>query len=204
VTTSETEKGKHLAEQKIKYLTGMGEIKACRKYENPITFKPTFKLFVDANHKPEIDEDDQAMWNRVRAIPFDVTIAAHEIDPELWRKIQREAEGVLAWLVEGCILWQASRPLGTVTQLVNTAATWREEMNPLKAFLEDKCVLRSNSTCPVGILRDAYTAWAKSAREEPMANLHFVRRLESMGLKRSRRKIGGHQMWVWEGIGVTG
>src|ERR1039457_4748836 len=39
VTTSETEEQQKLAEGRIKYLTGMGEIKTCRKYENFFTFQ---------------------------------------------------------------------------------------------------------------------------------------------------------------------
>jgi putative DNA primase/helicase len=42
VTTSETEEGARLSESMIKQLTGMGQVKSCRKYENPITFLPTF------------------------------------------------------------------------------------------------------------------------------------------------------------------
>jgi putative DNA primase/helicase len=53
VTTSEVEKEHRLSEGELKYITaGMGNIKSCRKYENPITFKATHKLFMDYNHQP--------------------------------------------------------------------------------------------------------------------------------------------------------
>ena len=67
VTTSEAEEGQRLAIGKLKYLNqGMGEIKSCRKYENPIKFAATHKLFVDANHRPVIRGSDKAIWNRLR------------------------------------------------------------------------------------------------------------------------------------------
>jgi putative DNA primase/helicase len=47
----------------------------------PPRLRPTFKLFFDANYRPRADFDDPAFWNRVRAIPFEVTVPAHEIDP---------------------------------------------------------------------------------------------------------------------------
>ena len=51
VTTSEGEDGQRLAQAKLKYLSaGMGKIKTCRKYENPITFEATHKLFLDSNY----------------------------------------------------------------------------------------------------------------------------------------------------------
>jgi phage/plasmid-associated DNA primase len=54
VVTSEVEKEHKLNEGKIKYITaGMGSIKSCRKYENPIEFEATHKLFMDCNHRPD-------------------------------------------------------------------------------------------------------------------------------------------------------
>src|ERR1035437_709557 len=55
VQTSETEEGQRLAQGKLKRITqGMGVIKAARKYENPIEFKKTHKLWMDTNRKPMI------------------------------------------------------------------------------------------------------------------------------------------------------
>ena len=49
VMTSETEEGQRLAGGKLKRITqGMGKIKAVRKYENPIEFPETHKLWVEA------------------------------------------------------------------------------------------------------------------------------------------------------------
>ena len=72
VQTSETEEGQRLAQGKLKRITqGMGKIKATRKYENPIEFDETHKLWMDTNRKPRIkDTDDQATFNRLHPIPF--------------------------------------------------------------------------------------------------------------------------------------
>jgi len=76
VQTSETEEGQRLAQGKLKRITqGMGKIKAVRKYENPIEFPETYKLWMDTNRKPTIrDADDQATFNRLHPIPFTVKI----------------------------------------------------------------------------------------------------------------------------------
>src|SRR5262249_34456036 len=84
VTTSEVESGQTLAVAKLKYLTaGMGMIKTCRKYENPFEFEASHKLFLDANHKPRVRGAEDAVWSRLKPIPFSVTIPNHEIDPHL-------------------------------------------------------------------------------------------------------------------------
>jgi putative DNA primase/helicase len=107
VMTSETEEGQRLSQGKLKRISqGMGNIKACRKYENPIEFPETHKLWMDTNSKPIIREaDDQATFNRLHPIPFTVTIPPEEIDKSLPRKLLAEAEGILAWAVEGAKQW---------------------------------------------------------------------------------------------------
>ena len=80
VTTSEAEEGQRLAVGKLKYLTqGMGTIKTCRKYENPIHFPATHKLFLDANHKPVIRGAEKAVCNRLKLVPFTVIIPTEEM-----------------------------------------------------------------------------------------------------------------------------
>ena len=89
VTTSEAEEGQRLAVGKLKYITqGMGAIKACRKYENPITFSATHKLFLDANHKPVIRGAEKAAWNRLKPVPFVVTVPPEQIDKALLRETE--------------------------------------------------------------------------------------------------------------------
>jgi putative DNA primase/helicase len=83
----------------------MGTIKAVRKYENPITFNETHKLWIDANHLPVISGSENAIWNRLHAIPFTVIIPPCEIDREMPDKLLAEAEGILAWCVTGAQRW---------------------------------------------------------------------------------------------------
>lgn len=82
VQTSETEEGQRLAQGKLKRITqGMGKIKAVRKYENPIEFPETHKLWMDTNRKPTIrDADDRATFSRLHPIPFLVRIPREQID----------------------------------------------------------------------------------------------------------------------------
>ena len=106
VTSSETEAGQQLAEAQLKYLTGMGTIKAKRMRKDHFEFPPTHKLLIDANHKPVIRGVDAAIWNRICPVPFDIGIPAEEQDKQLLDRLKAEASGVLHWLVEGCLEWQ--------------------------------------------------------------------------------------------------
>ena len=73
---------------------GMGKIKATRKYENPVEFNESHKLWIDANHLPTVRGTDNAIWNRLHPIPFCVTIPKAEQDHNLRTKLLAEAEGL--------------------------------------------------------------------------------------------------------------
>lgn len=209
VTTSEAEENARLSEGKIKYLTGMGEVKTCRKYENPIVFAPSHKIWMDANHRPVVRGTDKAIWNRLKPIGFTVTIPDAEIDRDLQNKLRAEAEGILTWAVWGCRDWQADG-LGDLPEIAEESDRWKAENDPLKDFLEDWCRIDlEDSECftRASELRKAYEKWAEEEGERFELSRHkFKERLELRGLKYAIRRWKYADEWrserVWHGIAL--
>ncbi len=204
VMTSETEEGQRLAEGKLKRITqGMGKIKAVRKYENPIEFYETHKLFMDANHKPVVRGSDNAIWNRLHPLPFSITIPAEEIDPELPGKLLAEAEGILAWAVAGTLRWRREG-LGKPPEVEDAGARWRAESDPLREFVEDCCVVRPGLSLKAAVLWQAYEKWAEENGERHVLNRKkFADRLQALGCEQVMRKFGrAYSERGWVGIGL--
>jgi putative DNA primase/helicase len=197
VTTSEAEEGQRLAVGKLKYLTaGMGEIKTCRKYENPIKFMATHKLFLDANHKPVIRGTDKAVWNRLKPVPFTETIPAEEIDKTLLDKLKAEAEGVLAWMVKGYQRYR-KEGLGDPPEVSEASVAWQAESDRFPAFLEEKCLLSPDVWLPVALLWPTYQTWCEENRERyVMPKTSFDERLEQLGCVQGKRNDGTTRVWV--------
>jgi len=197
VTTSEAEHGQRLAIGKLKYLTqGMGEIKTCRKFENPIKFKATHKLFLDANHKPVIRGAETAVWNRLKPIPFTVTIPPGEMDKALLDKLKGEAEGIAAWMVEGCRRW-LEEGLGDPPEVTEASVAWQAESDRFPAFLEEQCVLLPDAWLPVSNLWPAYKDWCEENDERArLTKADFDERLRAMGCKQAKREGGTVRAWV--------
>lgn len=197
VTTSEAEEGQKLAVAKIKYLTqGMGEIKACRKYENPISFAATHKLFLDANHKPIIRGGEKAVWNRLKPIPFVVTIPPDEIDKGLLEKLKAEAEGILAWLVEGCLRWQREG-LGEPPEVIEASLAWQTESDSFGAFIGERYVIDAHCWVAVAQPWSAYGDWCEANREtNRLSRAAFDAKLTERGCKKGVRQGGKVRAWI--------
>jgi len=199
VMTSETEEGQRLSQGKLKRITqGMGKIKAVRKYENPIEFPETHKLWMDTNSKPVIRAaDDQATFNRLHPIPFTVTIPAEEIDKSLPRKLLAEAEGILAWAVEGALEWRRNG-LGKPPEVTAANDDWKAENDQLGRFIEDCCVVGSSFSSRARPLYLCYRQWAEGAGEPAITETMFGRRLKGRGFTKVERKYGA----VYTGIAL--
>lgn len=201
VNTSETEYGQRLSEGRLKRITqGMGTIKAVRKYENPITFPETHKLWIDANHLPVISGSENAIWNRLHAIPFSVVIPPMEIDRQLSTKLLAEAEGILAWCVAGAQAWYAEG-LHKPAAISDAVDGWREDMNTLGPFLDELCELKDDPDYWVKVseMWKAYSAWAERNDEKrPLSQQGLAAQLESRGVSRGKRDGGSTR--VWRGI----
>jgi putative DNA primase/helicase len=190
--TSETEQGQRLSQGQLKRITqGMGMIKAVRKYENPIEFPETHKLWMDTNRKPTIgDGDDAATFNRLHPIPFTVTIAKDQIDRELPAKLLAEAEGILAWSVRGAKRWYASG-LPQPPEIVAACNDWKAESDPLAAFLDERCVVDPTREVQAAHLYAAYKSWADDSGEKAFSAKVFGEKLKQRGMpkKLTRRAV---------------
>jgi putative DNA primase/helicase len=197
VMTSETEEGQRLSEGKLKRITqGMGRIKATRKYENPIEFPETHKLWIDANHLPIVRGTDNAIWNRLHAIPFDSTIATAEQDKSLPDKLTTEAEGILSWAVAGAVRWYVEG-LGKPPDVEAAGDTWRAQSDHIRRFIEEACIRDGYAQVKARRLYLAYKSWAAEAGEHPVTETVFgLRLIEDFRNKHTNRGK------VYYGIGL--
>jgi putative DNA primase/helicase len=199
VMTSETERGQRLAEGKLKRITqGMGKIKATRKYENPIEFDETHKLWMDANHKPEIRGTDNAIWNRLHLIPFDVTIPKDEIDRGLPAKLAAEAPGILQWAVEGAVRWYREG-LSRAERVEVAGKEWRKESDQIGRFIRERCVTVESAQAKARGLYLAYKQWAEEVSEKFTTETDFGSRVTDLGYEKEHDEAGT----TYYGIGLA-
>ncbi|CAA6603293.1 Phage/plasmid primase, P4 family (fragment) [Rhodospirillaceae bacterium LM-1] len=121
VIAQETEEGSKWAEAKIKRLTGGDKVTAQFMRKDYFEFVPKFKLFIAGNHRPQLQNIDEAIRRRLHLIPFAVTIPEAERDSDLPAKLKEEWPMILGWAIKGCIDWQEGglRPPAAVIAATN-------------------------------------------------------------------------------------
>jgi len=203
VVATEAPKGKALAEVVVKEITGGDTIRARHLYRDSFQFKPQAKLFLAANHKPTIHGTDEAIWRRIRLIPFVFTVPEHQRDPRLLEKLRAELPGILNWALTGCLEWQREG-LQTPEEVRAATEGYRAEQDLIGAFLADSTVEDETASTPVSLLYNAYAAWAQAAGEEACPQRTFTQTLAERGFERARKTQDGARPWQWLGLRLTG
>lgn len=202
VSAAEVEQGRRLAESKVKQLTGRDTVTARFLFGEPFNFRPQFKLWLSTNNKPVIQGTDDAIWDRIRLIPFTQRFDGERQDPKLPEKLRGELAGVLAWMVEGCLEWQ-EHGLGEPETVRAATDQYRAEMDTLAAFIEDRCVVRADAVAPATPLYKQYQMWCDDAGEKPETQKMFGMRLRERGFVNDKIKRGPHKdRKGWFGIGL--
>lgn len=181
VCTSEVDEEHRLNEQLIKDITGGDTIEGRRLYQEAFTFKPQFKPWMYGNHKPEIRGTDDAIWSRVRLVPFEVSFRGRE-DLDLPAKLEAELSGILNWALRGCLDWQRTG-LQPPAKVQAATDAYREEMDVFGPFIRECCVIHRRAEVPANDLWNAYKAWCANSGIHEQNQTKFGRYLSSKGWK---------------------
>jgi putative DNA primase/helicase len=183
VVASESGEGRRLDEPTIKAISGGNKIAARFLYAEHFEFTPQFKVWLVTNHRPRVEGDDDAIWRRLRLIPFDVSFIGRE-DKQLDAKLEAELPGILAWAVRGCLEWQAEG-LGLPQAVEQATHQYRIDEDVLGAFIAEQCVLEGE--IEPAELREAYERFCETIGERPLSANVLGRRLAGGGIKRATR-----------------
>jgi len=204
VFTSEVDKGQRLSLGRVKYLTGLTPIRTRRMRENWITFPPTHKVFMDCNDRPVISSPNDAVWNRVLCVPFDVVIPNEEIDTDLPQKLGAELPGILAWIVEGALDYYRDGLSHRPPEIGASTEDYRESSDRLKEFIEDCCRINPFAWVSSERIVGAYEEWCRRNGEKyPLQGREFTDQLRDKNCAPKSKEIHGKQTRGWSGIDLV-
>jgi putative DNA primase/helicase len=207
VTSSETDEGKAWDEARLKQLTGGDPIRARFMRMDEFEFLPRFKLAIAGNRAPTIRNVDPAMRRRLCVVPF--TRKPSNPDPDLGEKLKAEAPGILAWMMRGCLDWIEN---GLIRPASVMAATeeYFEAQDVLGGWLAQETEPDPKAWATSKALFESWTAYARSAGEEPGTAKWLGENLARRGFERKTSWVSGSAgetgkaVKGWAGIRIKG
>lgn len=198
VMASEIPANRRLNESLVKDLTGNDFVSARNPHEKPFQYKPTHKLCIVGNHKPNITGLDRGIWRRIRLFPFLHTFPEGKRQMEdVLAEFREEASGILNWMLEGYHMLQ-EEGLEMPDAVKNATDEYRQESDSIGVFLEE-CTepVPSAFYVTTKVLWQAYNQWCEENGERSSVanNRQFATTLREKGLE--VRNGTGHKLCVF-------
>jgi putative DNA primase/helicase len=200
VFASESTRTQSLNPAKIKAMTGGDDIRCCFKHKDYFTYRPQFKMWMLSNHQVNGDPDDDALWGRVRVIPFPNSYLGKE-DKTLKARFKREdgLEMVLRWAVAGTMAWYAlgEAGFGPPPEAVRVATEQhRVDVDTLRPWLETATEKVVDHWVSDEEVWHSYTAWCqRESVEYPKGRTGLLQSLRMKGYDVSvQRKVDGKNL----------
>lgn len=194
VNISEPGKGLVLNAAQVKNLTGNDTINARFLHENSFDFKPLFKLYINTNYLPAINDMTVFSSNRVIIIPFERHFDESEQDKTLKKEFAKPEvqSAILNWLLEGYALLQKEGL--TPPQSVKVAtAQYEHDSDKMVLFMED-CMEQGDYEERTSAIYQRYRTWCQENGHYPESMKNFRQSLETVAtVVRKRPKTGGNK-----------
>ena len=201
----------------LKELTGNEIINARHPHGRPFSFKPQFTPWIGVNELPTLPDDDVAIWDRLKPIPWKIRFydtkeeAIKECgDPSrvkdslLANKLESELPGILTWVIDGAVALR-KEGLTTPSAVRNAANSYRTQMNPVNEFVTECCVLSPDAYVSRAELVAAFQQWSREAGCV-FPEHEFSRKINTVvGSKPKPKRIKGSKeppKRCWIGIGL--
>lgn len=201
VSVYETGRALRLDAELVKTLAGSDRITARALYREETEFVPACTLWIATNHRPRVDDDDAALWERMRELPFSVHVPPERRDPKVRASLADpagpDARAVLAWIVRGARAWQRER-LGHPEAVKDATKAYRDAMDPLGEYVAECLVLDPRAWVASGLLREDYERWCRERGEKPIAAKQWGESLRRHGA--TPEKVGDRR--GWDGVGL--
>ena len=174
----------------VKTLVGRDQIVARELYHSEFSFMPQFKLVINSNYLPVVQDDTLFSSDRVNVITFDRHFEPEERDYSLKEKLQSDEcmSAILNWSLEGLKLYYSE---GMIAPKCVKAATDEYQIASDKiANFVSECLERSDQNSTVKEVYEKYSDWCKDNGFGVENKRNFKAALDSRGMIGSGKAHG--------------
>lgn len=199
VIASETKRNMVLKTSLVKSFTGDARMKARFMRQDFFEFEPTFKVILMTQNMPDIDEITDAIWDRVHKVGWNVRISKQNQDHQLLNKLEAEWPHILGWFIQGCREWLQDKYLESTEKIRKDTSAYRDEMNPLKEFIEECCVVGKDKFIRGIILKEEFDQWSRTEKKQ-LSSKEFSSYMRESGYIYDLKKIETKPVKGWFGL----
>jgi putative DNA primase/helicase len=184
VSTNETGANDFLDDGRVKEITSRENIAVRQLYCEAYEITPTHKTWVRGNHKPSVQDSSDGLWRRIDLIHLKRQFTESERVTNLDQVIlEGERDGVLAWMVQGCLDWQK---LGLNTPEVIKAETlkYRKETDFIEGWLDQNCIKSPSVKEFLSTLFLDYKNFLRHMDIKGPTQIRFSKELETKGFEK--------------------
>ncbi len=205
INISEPGKGVLLDAARLKTMTGNDTLNARYLHENSFDFQPQFKLYVNTNYLPVINDMTLFTSNRIIIVPFDRHFDEQSRDTTLKRKFaQPEVQSaILNWLLEGNRLLR-EEGLSLPESVKTATAAYQHDSDKMALFVEDNLIPDEHGEVLTSTLYARYKGWCQENGYYTEGMKNFKQGLQTFAtVTRKRPKGGGEKTTVLLGYRLT-
>lgn len=180
VLVNETEAGKAWAEGRLKTVTGGDKVRARFMHRDFFEYGPQYKLMVTGNHRPVLRTVGEAMRRRLHLVNIDRIIPSERRDPNLIAKLLEERDGILTWMIDGCLEWQRTglQPPDWIREAVDT---YLEDEDLVGQWIAEQCDSGPTFRATSLDLFTSWSSWASARGHDPGNTRTFGLSLSARG-----------------------
>lgn len=178
----------------VKSMTGNDTLNARFLHENSFDFKPQFKLYINTNYLPVINDMTLFSSGRVVIIPFDRHFEESEQDRTLKSEFAKpeNQSAILNWLVAGYRL-AMQEGLTQPAAVIAATAEYKQDSDKVMQFVEEKLEAAPMAETRTSLVYEAYRGWCSEngCYAENMRNFNQALRTFAQVVRRHPRSGGG-------------
>ena len=195
VNIAEPGKGLILNTSQVKSMTGNDTLNARFLHENSFDFSPQFKLYINTNYLPVVNDITIFTSGRVIIIPFERHFDEAEQDKGLKHEFASPEvqSAILNWLIRG---YEMLHKEGLVQpeSVIKATKQYQHDSNKTLLFVEDCMEEGANYEDYTANVYDKYRIWCTDNGQYAESMRNFKQSLSSiMEVKRKRPRIGGEK-----------
>lgn len=194
VNISEPGKGLVLNAAQVKSMTGNDTLNARFLHENSFDFRPLFKLYINTNYLPTVNDMSIFTSERIIIIPFGRHFDESEQDKSLKKEFAKDEvqSAILNWLLDGYELLQ-KEGLAIPQSVKDATAQYQHNSDKLQLFI-DECMEQGDYEEKTSTIYLSYRNWCIENGHYAESMRNFKQSLEAIvPVVRKRPKVCGEK-----------